>query len=229
MAKILFGPVAADVRNKIGGTVFSKNRAGAYIRRKSSPVQPQTQFQTAIRSGLAGFAKQWGGILTPAERLAWTLFAQGFPVHDKFGQSVTLTGEQMFVRLNQNIVNNGGTAITTPPVNLTVTGPTSMTISANHIANVLNIVTLVPVLGANEVAQVSATRPLSAGRAFTNSFLRSIRYADPALVFPDLLSAFYVAKYGSFALGQKITVGVVIINTLTGAASQRITATAIAT
>ena len=42
MAKILTTAIVADIRNKLNGSVFSKNRYGAYVRTKVTPVNPQT-------------------------------------------------------------------------------------------------------------------------------------------------------------------------------------------
>jgi hypothetical protein len=35
MAKVLLGPTIAEARGQIGGTVYSRNRYGAYIRHRA--------------------------------------------------------------------------------------------------------------------------------------------------------------------------------------------------
>ena len=42
MAKIKMTAIVADMRNKLNGSVFSRNRGGAYIRTKVTPINPQT-------------------------------------------------------------------------------------------------------------------------------------------------------------------------------------------
>ena len=68
--KILWGALVVDGRRKIGGQVASKNRGGAYMRNKVTPVNPQTAAQTAIRNRLAGLSQAWRA-LTAAQRAAW--------------------------------------------------------------------------------------------------------------------------------------------------------------
>jgi hypothetical protein len=50
MAKIKFGMMMTDARGKLGGHVFSKNRSGAYVRTKVTPVNGQTTAQTGVRA-----------------------------------------------------------------------------------------------------------------------------------------------------------------------------------
>lgn len=48
--KIKWGMMMTDGRGKLGGQVASKNRAGAYVRTKVTPVNPRTTQQQAIRT-----------------------------------------------------------------------------------------------------------------------------------------------------------------------------------
>jgi hypothetical protein len=50
MAKINFGQTVNDARGKLGGTVFSKNKSGAYTRRKVTPANPRTVAQSRVRN-----------------------------------------------------------------------------------------------------------------------------------------------------------------------------------
>src|SRR3990170_23867 len=120
MAKTLFGALIVDMRNKLGGHVLSKNKGGSFIRRKVSPAQPRTAAQRVVRALITQFSRAWAGVLDDGERAAWSAFAAGHPVTDQFGQTVQLTGEQMYVRLNTVILFHGGTAIDSPPANLSV-------------------------------------------------------------------------------------------------------------
>ena len=54
--KIKFGAIVVDGRNKIGGHVMSKNRAGAYMRTKVSPVNPRSLDQMSVRSRLSAIS-----------------------------------------------------------------------------------------------------------------------------------------------------------------------------
>ena len=54
MAKVLFSALISDMRNKLNGSVFAKNRGGSYLRTKVTPVNPQTVAQVHKRQHGAG-------------------------------------------------------------------------------------------------------------------------------------------------------------------------------
>src|SRR3546814_20356183 len=62
MAKVKFGALMTDARGKLGGHVFSKNRAGSYLRTKVTPVNPQTSYQTSVRALFGAISPQWSGL-----------------------------------------------------------------------------------------------------------------------------------------------------------------------
>ena len=59
--KIKWGALMVDGRGKIGGQVASKNRAGAYMRNKVTPVNQQTSYQLTVRNRLSYYSQNWGG------------------------------------------------------------------------------------------------------------------------------------------------------------------------
>lgn len=114
MAKILFTAVVADMRNKLNGSVFSKNRYGSYVRTKVTPVNPQTGFQQAQRQALGSLSSGWRG-LTQAQRQGWIDAAPSFPIIDIYGNSQILSGQALYVQLNLNLTVAGQTLITDAP------------------------------------------------------------------------------------------------------------------
>jgi hypothetical protein len=224
VAKVQFGSVVNDARNKTGGIVYSKNKYGSFIRRKVSPAQPRTDAQTAIRAGLTTTSKDWSGVLNDTERAAWAAFALSNPVHDQFGAAVILTGAQTYVRLNNAILHGGGSAITSPPADLTVSGVSAITAAgaAGTPALAISVLDPNPALAAEQY-MIYATRQVSPGRASINSFYRYLQLAAYNATLPiDLLTA-YTAKFGALVAGQKIGIGVRILNLSTGAQSQLFT------
>lgn len=81
-----------------GGIVASRNKGGAYLRRRAVPTNPNTALQQARRSGLAAAAINWGN-LTDAQRSAWAAYAAGTPTIDRIGQTIILSGQQAYVRV----------------------------------------------------------------------------------------------------------------------------------
>lgn len=99
----------------IGGTVFSRNRFGAYIRNRSMPVNPQSGLQTAVRNIVRGLAIAWNTELTVAHRNAWLDYAENVPWTNHLGQQVYLTGLNHFIRSNTPRLQAGAPRIDDGP------------------------------------------------------------------------------------------------------------------
>lgn len=94
----VFGGGAAS--GSSGSQVASHNRFGQYLRARTKPVNPQTAFQSAVRNAVKDLTSRWNGTLTQAQRDAWSVYALNVPVLNRLGDSVTLTGLNMYVRSN---------------------------------------------------------------------------------------------------------------------------------
>lgn len=106
MALIKLGGGVADIRGSIGGTVFSKNRYGSYARNRTIPVDPGSTAQTKIRAVMGQVRDAWFNTLTTAQRAAWATYAANVQVQNRLGESITLTGWNMFSRTNACLVYN---------------------------------------------------------------------------------------------------------------------------
>ncbi len=126
MAKVKFGLVVSDMRNKLNGSVFARNRGGAYVRTKVTPLNPQTAAQIGARSLLTSLAQDFRS-LTQEQITAWNNATTQWQTTDIFGDSVSPTGLGLYVRLNANISNAGGTLITLPPSPVGAEALTSIT------------------------------------------------------------------------------------------------------
>lgn len=220
--KVQFGAIVNDARNKTGGIVFSKNKAGSFVRRKVAPSQPRTPDQLAIRADLTNNSKDWGGVLTQSQRDGWIAFAASNPVRDQFGNSVTLTGEQMYVRLNNTILQAGGTTIADPPANLDVPTVTALVAAAASGAGTFTVnITQSGTPAANPVYQIYATAQLSPGRKSVSSFYRKIMTMPGNTAQPATIFAAYTAKFGSLIAGKTIGVSVSVVDNTTGAQSAK--------
>lgn len=118
MAIFLPGPAIAEARGSIGGTVFSRNRHGAYMRNRVKPVNPNTERQANARLRVEQLQQHWRETLTDTERKAWEDYAKGTPTLNALGQSTILSGVNMYIRTNSLYLQAGGTRIdTAPPTN----------------------------------------------------------------------------------------------------------------
>src|SRR4051812_170938 len=82
--KVKFGSLVVDGRGKIGGHVLSKNRGGAYMRTKVTPINPQTADQSTVRGTLTSLSQSWRA-LTQNQITAWNNAVQNFQSTDIFG------------------------------------------------------------------------------------------------------------------------------------------------
>lgn len=220
MAKILFTAVVADMRNKIAGTVFSRNRAGAFARTKVTPVNPQTTYQTGSRSRFTGWSQGWRG-LTDAQRSSWNDATTSYPKTDQFGNIYYLTGAQLYQSLNNTLQVVSGTALTEPPVPDSVEAITSASFTMANGTPAASLTFAPTPVPANTAYMIYATPGVSPGVNFVKNQFRLITVAAAAASSPlDFLTA-YTTKFGSVpAAGQKVFLKIVPVNTVTGQQGQ---------
>jgi hypothetical protein len=107
-----FGPMSG----KMGGTVASHNRGGAYFRAKSIPTNPNSTRQQAVRAIMTGLVGYWGETLTVLQRDAWKTYADNTPYNDVLGQSIVMTGQNAFIANNVARQQAGLPAVLDAPV-----------------------------------------------------------------------------------------------------------------
>ena len=104
----------------LNGSTFSHNRFGAYIRNRTTPVNPSSQRQQDVRAVFTSLAADWSEVLTQAQRDAWTLYGENVETINNFGDPIHLTGINMFMRSNTVLLQAG-----LPQVNA---GPTTFSL-----------------------------------------------------------------------------------------------------
>lgn len=218
--KIKWGALVVDGRNKIGGQVASKNRAGAYMRNKVTPVNPKSASQVTQRARLSGLASAWRG-LTAGQRLAWNAAVSDYKKTDIFGDIQNPSGFNLFVKLNTNLLNISVAQISDPPLPVAVTVFTALTLAAAEGAQTM-VATVAPAtLPAGEKIIVRATPALSAGKTFVKSEFRQIAVIAAVVAGSIDLAASYIAKFGPIgAAGSKIFVQIIHVSSVTGQMSQ---------
>lgn len=203
--KAKWGSLVVDGRGKIGGHVASKNRFGSYFRTKTSPVNPNTNAQQAVRQLFAQLTQGWGG-LTQAQRKAWADKANGSPEINIFGDQVIPTGKNLYVGRNTNLINVGGVIQNVPTdsagqaeglgfdiVATASTTPDVLTVTANY-----------QLASGDGTFILTASGPVAPGVEFVKNKFRVVF----AGTLPDgdtvnILSS-YQSKFGALAVGQRI-------------------------
>lgn len=219
MAKLLLGPIASDLRGKIGGTVASKNKGGNYLRRGGSPVQPNTPAQTQARANFGANSKLWSAMFTADQRAAWGFFAAANPLVNIFGASIIISGMAMSMRLNQILTQIAQATITDPPADMSVPALAAATaIAPSTITGLFQVVTEVQSVVAGAQYYVFATGLMAAGaKPQKNQYRFMGAYSGTAGGLAINISDAWIARFGALAAGQSVGVIVATVNVATGA------------
>lgn len=209
MAKIKFGAMMVDASGKLGGQVFSKNRGGAYIRTKSTPLNPQTTAQMAIRGIFANISSAWSG-LSESGRQSFNNLVSSYARTDIFGDLRNPSGKNLFQRLNQNLEISGQPQITTcvQPIEVPFAGVQEAILDSA--TPQINVALQNDTTGSRIV--VWATPPLSAGTSFVKNKLRQIAVFNGVAPGNIEVSTQYIAKFGAYQDTDNIYFGVRVIN-----------------
>lgn len=133
MALVKYGGGIVQASGSIAGNTFARNRYGNYMRARTKPVNPQSARQVAARNRIAFLAEEWSDTLTAAQRLAWGAYAAAVAWTNKLGETINLTGFNMFCRSNACMLCCGGAVVAAGPTVLSLpnTDPTfSVALSA---------------------------------------------------------------------------------------------------
>lgn len=219
MARVLFTAAVADIRGKLAGTVFSKNRSGAYIRTKVTPSNPQTAAQVEQRSLLSYFSKKWRG-LTEAQREAWAGAVGEWQRTNVFGNVVNPSGQMLFNRVNMAIAIVGGSEVSVPTVPTGVATPTALSVAVDTAETEMVVTFAETPVPSNTALIVEATAPQSAGINNANNKYRQIAILAPATATGENIWSAYVNKFGAPVAGKKIFFRVGFGSMTTGERSQ---------
>ena len=206
--KLKFGAIVTDGRGKIGGHVASKNRAGAYLRTKVTPTNPDTVAQRQARSILSSLSQRWS-TLFESQRQGWNEAVKEWGTTDIFGDIKKPSGINLFVKLNSNLLNVGLPMVLDVPPKSEV--PAVVIVSASYSISTDTVLIVFDNANANgQIALVRATPKLSAGVSFVKSQFRVIGFET---VFMDNLSlaGLYRDKFGAVSTGANIYVSVQLV------------------
>lgn len=216
MAKVKYSALVSDMRNKLNGSVLSKNRAGNYIRNKTTPVNPQTSFQQANRQKLGSMSSAWNG-LTEGQRASWRGAVASFPYTDIFGDRKELDGKSLMIKLNMNLLNAGQAEITSAPASVAIPelGITSGTATT---ADGVGLVITPAAIPAGFSLLVYATPPVNGGVYFVKNKYRLLGTATAAAGVVDL-QALYDGRFGALSAsdaGKAVSVRCALVSNTTG-------------
>lgn len=192
----------------IADRTHSHNRAGQYTRNRRAPVQPiGTGRRSTVRAAFAAASSYWS-TMSDVQRAAWDSFAPDHPVTDSLGQSIILTGHQMFVRVQSTRQNVAQAISPSIPEVMDLPNLAELTVAVSAGAG---ITIDCPTELTNAVLAVAVSRPVSAGRSFMKTFWQphgSLGYTTIGNLPMVISTATYAAEFGAIPLGGKIFVRV---------------------
>jgi hypothetical protein len=191
------------------GVTSSHNRAGQYVRNRRSPVQPVGTGRRAIMRNNVGTASKAYGALTASQQAAWAAYANSYPITDALGSSIKLTGHQMYVAVNAQLLNCGASQTSVPPVSNAVYAVGSVTLTAVHAGAIT--LTLPGNGTASDFVLVAFSAPQSGGRGFCKTFWQMMHTAGNVST-AQVVTTAYVAQFGAIAAGQRIFYRITPVN-----------------
>lgn len=210
----------SDARGKIAGAVASKNRSGNYFRSKSSPVNPNTEAQQAVRSRFGQWTKAFRN-LTPAQIAGWNEGAKSFVSSNVFGDNVLPTGHNLFVALNTNLALVGGVYLEDCPKNILDLNGVELSIVRDvSDASLIGTLSLIP--GPSMYVVIYCSGLVSNSVSYVKNKMRVLHVAAASSLDPIVLTSAFVAKYGYLpGPSDKVVFEAVYVDSLTGVASGR--------
>lgn len=131
--------ILTTASGSVKGLTFSKNRGGQYIKGRSSPTNPNTTQQQTVRTILADLSNLWVNTLSQADRNKWADYAANVPVINRLGDSINLSGLNMYVRSNSPRLQAGLDRVDTAPVIFDLGSFTPVTTSASAATDLVGV------------------------------------------------------------------------------------------
>jgi hypothetical protein len=219
MALVKWSAIVSEMRGKMNGTVFARNRYANYARNKVTPYNPQTPAQQNIRMMFAQLSKTWRQ-LTQDERDAWNRAVEEFLKTNIFGDTYRPAGYNLFIRINMNLFLIGQPMITLPPVPVVVDSIRIIKTIIEASTNTFDIIVEVRG-GMTHIPLSYVSRPLSPGISFVKSEFRliehTIEFTSPNQYILHI-GAQYKMKYGPLSnfIGQRLFYKITPIDKKTG-------------
>ena len=101
--RIKMGMIVTEASGKLGGHSFYTGGPGAFLRSRSIPSGQMTNAQSVIRDRQQQLTRSWKG-LTGSQRAAWNASVDRLGRSGDFGNESRLSGFQVYVKLNSNLL-----------------------------------------------------------------------------------------------------------------------------
>lgn len=202
----------SQASGSMGGTTFAHNRGGQYTRQRSTPTNPNSPQQQAVRAFFGNLAVDWADSLTAAQRDAWAVYANNVPVINRVGDPILLPPLAMFIRCNVPRLQAGLDQVNDGPTVYTLGSYDNPSFAGDATADEVDVTFNDADDWANEddaAMLIFASRPQLAS---VNYFKGPYRFADLIAgdsVTPPASPAAITAPF-PFAAGQRVFVRAIV-------------------
>jgi hypothetical protein len=219
MALLVPGAVVSVLSGKIGGTVFARNRGGAYARAYAIPTRVTSETAQSVKAAFAAASQAYAN-LTTAQIAAWDAYGQENPVSNRIGQLITLKGQSWFVGCNARLIVAGESQITLPPI---LAAPV-IAVADNPVVDVSDTLATIDVAAHTADASIRiavyGARSVSAGKRYLENLYTTVYLSDAGASGTTLsFGSNLEAKLGSLQAGVTYHFKVVMLDVRTGLVS----------
>lgn len=219
MALLVPGPLVSVLSGKVGGTVFARNRGGAYARSYAIPTRVTTELAMLIKAAFTAASRGYAN-LTAAQIAAWDQYGAENPVSNRIGQLITLKGQSWYVGCNSRLISVSETPIDVPPIlpSPVISLASNAAVAAG--AGTAEIDIAVHPDDANIRIFVYGCRSVSAGKRYVDNLYTTL-YCSAAGASGTTLSfgSSLIAKLGTIQAGVTYHFKVVMLDDRTGLVS----------
>lgn len=209
MATVKYGSIVTEIKGKIGGQSFQKGYGGKIMKnsQKAMVLKHIWAYRNSdkIKNSYMVVSQSWRA-LTDDQRSAWNAAGSSFPAYNKFGDTYTPSGYQLFMKCNTFLEGAGLSLIDTPPIP-PVYPPADALTFAEPTPALLRM--QVPGgLSGGFILVIEATNMISAGARSSRGGYKIVKYATSLVAsHVDFLTE-YTAIYGVPVVGTRISVRV---------------------
>jgi hypothetical protein len=113
MPQIKFSGLVTDMKGKAGGSVFSSNKQGTYMRNNKWGGGRKSKRWDNSKARLGQLSNSWN-LLSERQKNGWNNAAADFPFMNKFGEPYIASGYQVYMSLNGNLLAHNFPILTEP-------------------------------------------------------------------------------------------------------------------
>lgn len=216
MALLVPGAVVSVLSGKLGGTVFARNRGGAYARSYAIPTRVTSDTAQIVKAAFTAASRGYAN-LSAAQIAAWDQYGAENPVSNRIGQLITLKGQSWYVGCNSRLIITGDTPIDLPPI---LPSPV-IAVASGAAVDVSDGTAEIDVAAHAEDANIRviiyAARSVSAGKRYVDNLYTTVYYSAAGASGTTLsFGSQLIAKLGSLQAGVTYHFKVVMQDDRTG-------------